>query len=317
MSFLGEPFWIPATARPLGPRITIRMERDASDSRSTTAAFEFRCTVRFPQLTKIREERSRLRQVLQQNRQFIVKPNQRHGFRLFAEEAYDTIRPVNVSRSESGHVRLRRPNVPAKFVECPAFRVGFRRDNSPVLVGCDAPLFAVFDLGPASLGEDRPRQPIHVQSEIMQLAEMDVCGDGSLSQCLQKMLGTGFPSRRPVLERSRSNALSLIARSQRTRVAFFLVSTISFITVCRVRLHRFPESLAVRVFTSGRSGSVQDRLLIGFVLGVEHGATRWPCPSCEGFPPAGFYRSRGTRNNSHGETCVNLGFHTLSLSLVA
>jgi len=52
------------------------MKRDASDYRSTPAAFEFRRTVRFPQLAKIREERSRLGQRLQKCRQFIVKPNQ-------------------------------------------------------------------------------------------------------------------------------------------------------------------------------------------------------------------------------------------------
>jgi len=30
-SFLSEPFWMPATTRALGPRITMRMKRDACD----------------------------------------------------------------------------------------------------------------------------------------------------------------------------------------------------------------------------------------------------------------------------------------------
>jgi hypothetical protein len=118
--------------------------------------------------------------------------------------------------------------VPANLVKRAAFRVGFRSDDFPVLFRCNAPLFAAFDFGQASFGEDGPRQPVHVQSKIMQLAEMNVCGDGSLSQRLQKMLGTGF-ERGPVAEQVKR--LVLDRSVQRTRVAFFLVSTISLITV--------------------------------------------------------------------------------------
>lgn len=307
--FLGEPFWIPAASRPLCPGITIRMKRDASDARSAAAAFEFCRPVRFPQLAKIRKEWSRLGQGLQQSRKLIVKPNQRHGFRLFAEEAHYPIRPVNIFGGESGHIGLRRSKVPANLVERAALRIGFRGDDSPVLFLGNAPFFAVFDLGPASFGEDGPRQPVHVQSEIMQFAQMNIGGDRPLPQHVQEMLGAGF-EKAPVTEQGERLVLEGPVPADARGV---LLGQHDFVH------HRLPGALAdFRVARRQvRPGDlkVQDGLLAGFVSGVEQAERGGLVLRAKGCLLAGFtvVAPKIIPAAKHAES----RFHTLQLSFVA
>jgi hypothetical protein len=143
------------------------MKSDTRDASPAAATFEFRRPMRLSQCSKFREERSRFRQGPQQSRHFIIKADHRNGLGLLAAETHNPVRSISVFGGRRGHVGLRRANVPAKLVERVAFRVSFHSDDFPMLFFRNAPLFAVFDLGPASFGEDGPRQPIHVQSKIM------------------------------------------------------------------------------------------------------------------------------------------------------
>jgi len=61
-----------------------------------------------------------------------------------------------------------------------------------VLFGRDGALLAEGDLGPVLLWDQRPGQPTHVQSEVVDTAKEDVGRNRADLHHLQQVLGTGF-----------------------------------------------------------------------------------------------------------------------------
>ena len=82
--------------------------------------------------------------------------------------------------------------MPRQFVERPALLIALAGDDGPVLVVGDGALGLVADGGPLLLGDDRPREPAHVQREVVESAQVDVRRDGAHGEDAQELLGLGF-----------------------------------------------------------------------------------------------------------------------------
>jgi hypothetical protein len=115
----------------------------------------------------------------------------------------------------------------------PCVRDSIRGQRWPDVPPGDAALLLELDGGPAFLGQHRPRQPVHVQGEVVNAAQIDVGGNRANLQHFQKMLGLGFQHDQLRME---SNALSLMAVSQRAWVSPVLSLGISSMTCCHVRV---------------------------------------------------------------------------------
>ena len=105
-----------------------------------------------------------------------TKADDRGRAGLAAVEAHHFGLPIDVLGGEVRHIGLSAAQVPAKIVERPALGVGFRGDNSLVLQRGDRPLFLEANFRPLLFGEDGPRQPAHVQSEVVNPAQENIGG---------------------------------------------------------------------------------------------------------------------------------------------
>lgn len=69
--------------------------------------------------------------------------------------------PVNVLRLEIGDVGLRTAEMPAQFVEPAPFRVLFPPNDELMFFAGDGASFLEAHFRPETLGNNRPRQPVH------------------------------------------------------------------------------------------------------------------------------------------------------------
>src|SRR5258708_30783277 len=82
--------------------------------------------------------------------------------------------------------------MPAKFIKNLPFLILFPLHNKLMLLKGDGSLRLKAHLGPETLGNDRPGQPIHREAEVVQLAQMNVGADGARLETSQKLLRLGF-----------------------------------------------------------------------------------------------------------------------------
>ncbi len=114
------------------------------------------------------------------------------GAGLVAVEAHHSGFPVDVSGVEFGDIRLRAAQVPTAFVEGAALGVGLPGDDGLMLGQGDGALFLEPHLRPLLLRQHRPRQPVHVEREVLDAAQVHVRRDGAGLQHLQGLHGLGF-----------------------------------------------------------------------------------------------------------------------------
>jgi len=86
---------------------------------------------------------------------------------------------VGASQSDLAHlqvrqVRLRCPDMPGQLIEGFAFRVLLALNDLAVFLPCDGPLVLVTNGWPLAFGHQRPRQPVHVQTEVVQPAQKNI-----------------------------------------------------------------------------------------------------------------------------------------------
>ena len=72
------------------------------------------------------------------------------------------------------------------------FLIRFPSDNREVLLGGDGALVLEDDAGPLAFWQDRPRQPGHIEAEVLEFPQMDIGADRTALQGTQELLGLGF-----------------------------------------------------------------------------------------------------------------------------
>ena len=167
------------------------MQGYAFNRQATAGAGELRCPVCFAHWLEFGKERTRLRQRLQDGFKLLAKADYGRGSGLVAVEADDLGLPVDVLGGQARHVGLSAAQVPAKLIERPALRVHFGGDNGLVFLHGDRPLFLEADFRPSFLGENGPRQPTHVEGEIVNPAQKHVRRHGTGVEDFQELGGVG------------------------------------------------------------------------------------------------------------------------------
>src|ERR1039458_6714124 len=81
--------------------------------------------------------------------------------------------------------------MPAQLVKVFSLAVLLTFNDLPVLFQCDGALGFEYNFWPEPLGNERPRQPVHCQTEIVEFPQMDIRADRACFDGLQKM----FPVR--------------------------------------------------------------------------------------------------------------------------
>ncbi len=185
---------------PLGPRVAVAVQADAFDAEAAAAFAEFVGAVAGKPAAEMREERSFLGQGVEDVGDGLPESDLRRGlilapFRLHADVGDGPAGPVHVFGVEVGQVALRRAEVPRELVECLPLGVALAFNDAAVLFPRDgAPVF-VPDDWPLPFGDQRPRQPVHVHTEIVEAAHMLVGGHAALAHNGQQFLALGLHQR--------------------------------------------------------------------------------------------------------------------------
>ena len=94
---------------------------------------------------------------------------------FIARVADDVVFPINILRFKARQIGLRCAQVPRQFVERLAFGILFAGDDGLMFCQRDGALFLELELpATAFLGQHRPRQPGHVQGEVVDAPQIDV-----------------------------------------------------------------------------------------------------------------------------------------------
>jgi len=114
----------------------------------------------------------------------------------FSKLGNDAVAPINAVSRKTSDVGLRTTHVPAQFVKIPPLGVGFAFHDQPVLLQGDGTLSLEDDFWPKSFWNERPRQPVHGQTKVVELAQMHIRADRSdlerLHQVLRLRLNDGL-----------------------------------------------------------------------------------------------------------------------------
>src|SRR5207247_6051698 len=122
--------------------------------------------------------------------------NQGYRSGLLAAKADDALSPVNILGFEVSQIGLRRAQVPGHLIKGLPFEIGFAGNDCRVFLPRDGSLLFEMDCWPLFLGYHRPRQPGHIESEVVNAAQKDVRGDSTTPQRAKEMLGPGFGATR-------------------------------------------------------------------------------------------------------------------------
>src|SRR5205823_10466129 len=190
--FLGEPFWVAAFSRALRPCVTIRVQTDTANPETLTTLFELGRPIPGTNLLHVGKQRTTDRQPPQDFRDFIPEMNNGQTASLLARIANCLLLPIDGFGIEIGNVALGTAQVPAKIVETSAFGVLFAVNYQTVLRQCDGAFLFEMDRRPLLFRNDEPRQPIHVQTKVMQLPQMDIGRKGPFVEHAQEMFGVRF-----------------------------------------------------------------------------------------------------------------------------
>src|SRR2546425_11384720 len=85
--------------------------------------------------------------------------------------------------------------MPGQLVKGLPFDIRFAGDDRLMFLPRDGSLFFETHFGPLSLWYNRPRQPRHVEGEVMDAAQKNVRGDPTAAQRVKEMFGPGFDDR--------------------------------------------------------------------------------------------------------------------------
>ena len=150
------------------------MKRDTFDAKSVAALLEFRGAVARADSPQIGKQWAIARQVAQNFRHVFVKAHDGNRFGLHPLVTDDVVIPIHILRFKECQIGLRCPQMPREFVERLALGIAFAGDDGLMFGKRDAAFFLELDRRPAFLGQHRPRQPRHVQGEVVDAPQIDV-----------------------------------------------------------------------------------------------------------------------------------------------
>jgi hypothetical protein len=192
---LREPFGIPAFFGAFRPRIPIRMQADTFDAQARDALVKFRRPVAGTNRAQIRKQRAAPRQIPENFRHFIIEAHDGNGAGLFARETDDVVFPINVFSFEAREIGLRRAQVPRQFIERFAFGIQFAGDDGLMFLPGDGALVLELNFRPLPFHDDRPRQPCHVQGEVVDAPQIYIGRNFSGFEHAQKVFRPRFQNR--------------------------------------------------------------------------------------------------------------------------
>jgi len=170
------------------PSVAIGVQRNTVDSQAKTALVKLRGAVAAANGVKVGEQRAGCRHLPQEG--FNVRSKMNHGKTAgFLPVVSDgLVGPVNVLRLEIGDVRLRTAEMPAQFVEAAPLRVLFPPDDELMFFAGDGTPFLEAHFWPETLGNDRPRQPVHGKAEVVEFPKVNIRADRARLEAGEQML---------------------------------------------------------------------------------------------------------------------------------
>ena len=97
--------------------------------------------------------------------------------------------PVNVFRLEIGDVGLRTAEMPAQFVETAPLRVLFPLDDELMFFAGDGAFVLEAHFRPEAFGNERPRQPVHRDAEVVEFPQVNIRADRARLEAGEQMFG--------------------------------------------------------------------------------------------------------------------------------
>src|SRR5208282_1207021 len=82
--------------------------------------------------------------------------------------------------------------MPEQFIVITQFRVAFTGEDFLMFLPSDSTLFLELNHRPTFLGQHRPRQPGHVEGEVLEPSQKDIRADGAVFQHTQEVFRAGF-----------------------------------------------------------------------------------------------------------------------------
>ncbi len=180
---------------PFRPCVAVAMQRDAFDAQTNAALMKFRRPVARADGAQIRKQGTAPRQVAQDFRHVFIKAHDGNRAGLHALVADDMVVPINILRLQKRQIGLRSAQMPGQLIERIAFGISFAGDNGQMFGHRDAALFLEHDGRPAFLGQHGPRQPCHVQGEVVDAPQINIGRNFSGFEHAQEMFGPGFQKR--------------------------------------------------------------------------------------------------------------------------
>src|ERR1700722_4537669 len=175
--FLCEPLRVAAYLAPFRPGIPIRMKGDAFDAKSLTTLLELRGAVTGANCLQIWKQWACRVQTAQNRLDVRAEMNHDQTARFLSGVSDCLVGPVNVFRLEIGNVGLRAAQMPAQFVEAAPLRVLFPLNDELMFVAGDGALVLVAHFRPEALRNERPRQPVHRDAEVVQFPQVHIRAD--------------------------------------------------------------------------------------------------------------------------------------------
>src|SRR6185437_1280595 len=103
-----------------------------------------------------------------------AKTDEDWSFGLVPKIGDCALRPINVVGVQCGHVCLRSAEMPKQFIKRPVFRIAFAGDNLLMFIPGDGTFRLELYFRPLPFWNDRFRNPVHVEREIMQPSEKSI-----------------------------------------------------------------------------------------------------------------------------------------------
>src|SRR5206468_1190558 len=123
--------------RPLGPGVTVRVQRDALDAQTTAALFELSRPIARPYSLKIWKQKASRWAATEYTLNLGPETNERQAARLLSSVPDHTIFPIDAFGIQVGDIGLRATQVPAQLIKVPRFRILLPANNKLVLLPCD------------------------------------------------------------------------------------------------------------------------------------------------------------------------------------
>lgn len=198
-SLLREAHRETALARPFRPRIAIAMQGNTVDAQALAPLLELRRAVPGPHGAQVRKQGAG-RRATAQNRRHVLAEMDDCGLdpaaglvvQFVPVVADGAVTPVHIFGMEVGDVRLASGQVPAQFIEIPAFRILLAGQDQLVFRAGDTALLAIDDLGPDPPRDHGLQEPVHAEGKVVDAAQVNVGGGLAGVQHLEEMALLGF-----------------------------------------------------------------------------------------------------------------------------